>query len=126
MPTPVVFPYQRALDEFRREGREPPLLKRMSELISLLDLTTTLSSGLEGEEIVDAALLTVRGELQVARGALFVGDAEGAFRRRASRGLPGGSPERLELDPVPAEPVVAPEPVRARLGLELLCPVQKA
>ncbi|HEY7514370.1 MAG TPA: hypothetical protein VIC87_07830, partial [Vicinamibacteria bacterium] len=61
MLTPVVFPYQRALDEFRREGREPPLLKRMSELISLLDLTTTLSSGLAGEEILDAALLTVMG-----------------------------------------------------------------
>ena len=46
MEPPVVFQYQRALDEFRRAGREPPLLKRMSELISLLDLTTTLNSGL--------------------------------------------------------------------------------
>src|SRR5262249_52513199 len=110
MPTPVVFPYQRALDEFRREGREPPLLKRMSELISLLDLTTTLNSGLEGEEILDAALLTVMGELQVARGALFVRDPEGRFRRRASRGVAAGSRELLELDPVPTEPLAAPEP----------------
>ena len=29
MRAPVVFQYQQALDEFRREGREPPLLKRM-------------------------------------------------------------------------------------------------
>ena len=49
MSTPVVFQYQRALDQLRREGREPPLLKRMSELISLLDLTTTLGSGLSNE-----------------------------------------------------------------------------
>ena len=65
--TPVVYPYQQALDQFRREGREPPLLKRMSELISLLDLTTTLNSGLTSEEILNAALLIVMGELQVAK-----------------------------------------------------------
>ncbi len=47
--TPVVFQYQQALDEFRREGREPPLLKRMSELISLLDLSTTLGSSAQPE-----------------------------------------------------------------------------
>ena len=73
MTTPVVFQYQQALDAFRREGREPPLLKRMSELISLLDLSTTLGSTLSGAEILDAALLIVMGELQVSRGALFVG-----------------------------------------------------
>ena len=41
MEVPVVFQYQRALDDFRRAGEASPLLKRMSELISLLDLTTT-------------------------------------------------------------------------------------
>jgi phosphoserine phosphatase RsbU/P len=126
MLTPVVFPYQRALDEFRREGREPPLLKRMSELISLLDLTTTLSSGLAGEEILDAALLTVMGELQVARGALYVLHADGRYRRRASRGLPAGSPEVLEPDAVPAEPGPAEGAAKDALGLELVCPVSKA
>jgi phosphoserine phosphatase RsbU/P len=126
MHTPVVFPYQRALDEFRREGREPPLLKRMSELISLLDLTTTLSSGLAGEEILDAALLTVMGELQVGRGALFVRDADGSYRKRASRGLPAGSPAMLPADAVPAEAGRAEGPVRDALGLELVCPVSKA
>ena len=39
-PTPVVREYQQALDHFRRAGRKPSLLKRMSELVSLLDLTT--------------------------------------------------------------------------------------
>ena len=59
MSTPVVYQYQRALDAFRREGREPPLLKRMSELISLLDLTATLNSNLSARDIED--LLAKRG-----------------------------------------------------------------
>ena len=94
MTTPVVFQYQQALDEFRREGREPPLLKRMSELISLLDLSTTLGSTLSGAEILDAALLIVMGELQVSRGALYVAGEEGRYRRRAARGLPPGRRRR--------------------------------
>jgi sigma-B regulation protein RsbU (phosphoserine phosphatase) len=126
MLTPVVFPYQRALDEFRREGREPPLLKRMSELISLLDLTTTLSSGLAGEEILDAALLTVMGELQVGRGALYVREADGSYRKRASRGLPAGSPDVLPAEAVAAAAGRAEGPARDALGLELVCPVAKA
>ncbi len=87
MATPVVYQYQQALDAFRREGREDVLLKRMSELISLLDLTATLGSELAGSEILDAALLIVMGELQVSRGALYVRGPEGAYLPRAVRGL---------------------------------------
>ena len=72
MSTPVVFQYQQALDQFRREGREPPLLKRMSELISFLDLTATLNSTLSGKEILDAALLVVMGELDHHRAAAML------------------------------------------------------
>ena len=43
--SPGRLPVPAALDEFRRAGEASPLLKRMSELISLLDLTTTLNSG---------------------------------------------------------------------------------
>lgn len=111
---PVVFQYQQALDEFRREGREPPLLKRMSELISLLDLTTTLNSPLSGEEILDAALLIVLGELQASRGALLVRDEDGRFRVRASRGLLPGGPREC-----------GSEDEAAALGLSLVCPVEK-
>jgi sigma-B regulation protein RsbU (phosphoserine phosphatase) len=126
--TPVVFQYQQALDEFRREGREPPLLKRMSELISLLDLTTTLGSTLTGPEILDAALLIVMGELQVSRGALYVADGEGRFRRRAARGLPAGAPEtieRAEVEPGPFVPGPS-DPGLAEAGFALVCPVRKA
>ena len=80
MNAPVVFQYQRALDAFRREGGSSPLLKRMSELISLLDLTTTLNSSLSGAEILDAALLIVMGQLPATRGALFVRAEGGGYR----------------------------------------------
>ncbi len=111
---PVVFQYQQALDEFRREGREPPLLKRMSELISLLDLTTTLNSALSSEEILDAALLIVLGELQASRGALLVREDDGRFRVRASRGLPADGQREI-----------GSEAEAATLGLALTCPVKK-
>jgi sigma-B regulation protein RsbU (phosphoserine phosphatase) len=124
--TPVVFQYQRALDEFRREGREPPLLKRMSELISLLDLTTTLGSTLTGAEILDAALLIVMGELQVSRGALYVAEGEGRYARRASRGLDPKAPEVMERTSIEAGPF-APDPADPALaGFALVCPVRKA
>ena len=126
MSTPVVFQYQQALDEFRREGREPPLLKRMSELISLLDLTATLNSSLSGREILDAALLIVMGELQVSRGALFVRDPDGGFRLRSARGLPPGSPSVIELEDVPERPTEPAPPILGELGLALVCPVRKA
>ena len=54
----------------------------MSELISLLDLTTTLGSKLSAGEILDAALLIVMGELQVSRGALFVREPDGSYLPR--------------------------------------------
>jgi len=71
---PAVFEYQRALEAFRRGHSDASaVLKSMSELISLLDLTTTLSSGSSTGEILDAALLTVLGELAATRGVLLSG-----------------------------------------------------
>lgn len=127
---PVVFQYQRALDEFRREGHEPPLLKRMSELISLLDLTTTLNSALSSEEILDAALLIVLGELQASRGCLLVREEDGRFAMRAARGLPAGAPVHAPLPGSPPSDIVVRDSglhaeAFAAYGLELLCPVEK-
>ncbi|HWX24466.1 MAG TPA: hypothetical protein VN083_05460, partial [Vicinamibacteria bacterium] len=125
---PVVYQYQRALDEFRREGREPPLLKRMSELISLLDFTTTLNSPLSREEILEAALLIVMGELQAGKGGLFVRSAAGPFEVRATRGaLPKGPMAGLEE--LSGEAVILASGPQgqtvAALGLDVLCPVTK-
>ncbi|MFN8093027.1 MAG: SpoIIE family protein phosphatase [Vicinamibacteria bacterium] len=128
MTTPVVYQYQQALDEFRREGREPPLLKRMSELISLLDLTTTLGSSLSGGEILDAALLIVMGELQVSRGGVWVAAGEGRFARRAARGLPEGAAAHVTHrggEEAPFEPP-PDEAGWAAAGVTLACPVRRA
>ena len=131
MNTPVVFQYQRALDAFRREGGSSPLLKRMSELISLLDLTTTLNSSLSGAEILEAALLIVMGELQTSRGVLFVRAESGGYRVQAARGLPAGAPTQVELTGVRGPDVVfrgsgALASVFETAGLEVLCPILKA
>jgi sigma-B regulation protein RsbU (phosphoserine phosphatase) len=122
-----VSPYQQALDRFRREGRELPLLRRMSELISLLDLTTTLSSGLGSDEILGAALRIVMEELDVERGVLFVRDEDGRFAVRAAHSLPPGAPSTLGPG-APLDDLTAPEPTddaRVRHGLVLLCPIHR-
>src|SRR5438309_12070896 len=106
METPVVFQYQEALHAFRGQGVSDVLLKRMSELISLLDLTTTLSAGLARDEILDAALLIVMGELRAGRGCFLVRDPSGSYRVRASRGLPSSAPSSVELGSLTAEAVV--------------------
>ncbi len=126
---PAVFQYQRALDEFRRAGEASPLLKRMSELISLLDLTTTLSSPLSGQQILDSALLIVMGELGVGRGGLYVRDGDVGFVRRAARGLPRDAPEQIALE-VGAEDVVlsasVPNADLQASGLQIACAIRKA
>jgi phosphoserine phosphatase RsbU/P len=102
----------------------------MSELISLLDLTTTLSTGLSNEEILDAALLIVMGELQVSRGCLLVRVEGQGFALRASRGLPAGAPSQVPAPALDADSVVTrprgPEaPLFEAFGLEVLCPIRK-
>ncbi|HEY6549549.1 MAG TPA: SpoIIE family protein phosphatase [Vicinamibacteria bacterium] len=128
MLTPVVYQYQQALDAFRREGREGVLLKRMSELISLLDLTATLGSDMAGAEILEAALLIVMGELQASRGALYVREADGSYLPRAVRGARGIGPLRPE-GAMPAVPVRKGEAgfqaPPGDAGFEVLCPIRR-
>jgi sigma-B regulation protein RsbU (phosphoserine phosphatase) len=130
MDLPVVFQYQQALDAFRRAGEASPLMKRMSELISLLDLTTTLSSSLSREEILDAALLIVLGELQARRGCLLVQDGPDVFRMRAARGMPPEAPPAVTLPGLSVEGVLTRDAGQhadafAALGIDILCPVVK-
>ena len=126
---PVVGHYQKALDEFRHAGGDPALLKRMSELISLLDLST-LSGSLSGGRILEAALLVAMGELQSAGGALFVRSDEGVFERKVSRGRPDQGPQRLPSGLFDDNRVVFRgsgrlDPALERSDLALLCPVLK-
>ena len=124
---PVVFQYQRALDDFRRAGEASPLLKRMSELISLLDLTTTLNSPLSRNDILDAALLIVMGELQASRGCFLVRGDGDDYDVVAWRGLAADAPRRIDVprfdDEVTARGSGPHQEALAALGLELLCAV---
>ncbi len=132
MELPLVFRYQQALTEFR-EGRQAPdvLLKRMSELIALLDLTSSLGTQLSGAEILDAILLTTMGELGAASGGIFVRRDGGLHELRVARGL-GRDVSRLPAldDALCAGGVVTRASGRgaevlAATGLELLCPVER-
>jgi sigma-B regulation protein RsbU (phosphoserine phosphatase) len=122
-----IQPYRQALEQLRREGEQAPLAKRLSELISLLELTTTLNSGAASEELLAAALRIVMAELQVERGALFVRGEDGTLVLRAGHGLPAGAPATLALDAPLAEPTVTgpSDEARVRHGLELLCPIER-
>jgi sigma-B regulation protein RsbU (phosphoserine phosphatase) len=132
MDAPVALLYQRALDDFRGGRGEPAALqKRMSELISLLDFTTTLGSSLTREEILDTALLVVLGELGASRGALFVRGADDLYRLRAARGLPeagesGGPLRAPDLHEVRFRSTEEGSAAFAAYGLELLCPILRA
>jgi sigma-B regulation protein RsbU (phosphoserine phosphatase) len=125
-PPPVVFPYQQALDEFRRAGEARPLLKRMSELISLLDLTTALGAPARGD-VTEAALLVVMGEMQAARGCLILRRPGGGYEVAASRGLPAGA--RPAFDGAWSGTGIVSrgdgpfDGELSALGLEIVCPV---
>ncbi len=123
---PAVAPYQRALDAYRRGGDFGPALeKRISELISLLDLSTTLSSSLSGGEILDAALLIVMGELGASRGAILV-RSDDRFELRAQRGCNLSSTTTLRETDLPEEDVTFGARALVELpGLEALCLVRK-
>lgn len=123
---PAVSQYQRALDAYRR-GADPgtALEKRMSELISLLDLSTTLSSSLSGGEILDAALLIVMGELQAVRGCVLV-RSEDRFEPRAQRGFTV-PPAAVGEEDLPQEDVTFGHAgVLGLPGLGAVCLVRKA
>jgi sigma-B regulation protein RsbU (phosphoserine phosphatase) len=122
--TEPVEPYQRALEQLRREGGEGPLVKRMSELISLLELATT-SSSRPAEEIPEAVFRMAMAELGARSGALFVSNGDAGFGIRASHGLPSGAPSTLRFETPPEElTAVGPEEeAQVRHGLVLLCPI---
>jgi hypothetical protein len=122
-----VHAYRQALDQFRGEGREAPFLDRMSELVSLHELTTTLGSGLASEETLDAALLIVMRELQVERGAFFVLREDGSLALRASQGLPPGVTSAPAFA-APRDDITAVGPgdeAHDRQGLVLLVPIHR-
>jgi len=125
---PVVQKCREELESLRREGREPALVARLSQLLSLLDLTTRLGWTQSGDEIPDAALAFVMGEMAVSGGALYLTGGGRSFERRALRGLGGAAPERLELpeDLSEAGLPIGETKALVQAGVAVVCPVQKA
>jgi sigma-B regulation protein RsbU (phosphoserine phosphatase) len=125
---PVVQKCREELESLRREGREPALVARLSQLLSLLDLTTRLGWTPSGGEIPDAALAFVMGEMAVSGGVLYLTGGGRSFERRALRALTGPAPERLELpdDLRGATPPGGETKALGRAGVAVVCPVQKA
>jgi hypothetical protein len=66
---PVVQKCREELEALRREGREPALVARLSQLVALHDFATRLVWTARGDEIPDAVLGFVMGELDVASGS---------------------------------------------------------
>jgi sigma-B regulation protein RsbU (phosphoserine phosphatase) len=125
---PVVQKCREELESLRREGREPALVARLSQLLSLLDLTTRLGWTRSGDEIPDAALAFVIGEMEVSGGALYLTSGGRCFERRAARGLRAAAPDQLELRADLAGAAVAGGETQAlaEAGIAVVCPVQKA
>jgi sigma-B regulation protein RsbU (phosphoserine phosphatase) len=128
-PSAPVDPYRQALERFRSEGTQSPdLLKRLSELIGLVELASGLGPECAGAEGLEAVLRIVRAELGLERAALFVRSEDGRFALRASSALPPGAPPSLSDADAPDEPrVLGPaDEVRVRHGLELLWPIGRS
>jgi sigma-B regulation protein RsbU (phosphoserine phosphatase) len=125
---PVVQSCREELEALRREGREPALVARLAQLMALLDLGTRLGWTAGGDEIADAALGFLMGELDVARGVLYVVVGDAPLERRAVRGMAAPPSAQLER---PQDLASARAPQRSetelvRAGLAVICPVQKA
>ena len=128
MTIPVVQKCREELEVLRREGREPALVSHLSQLVTLLDFTTRLGWTASGDEVPDAALGFLMGEMEVAAGALYLTCGEPLFERRAARGLARPLPERIELrQELQGAGVPSGETMPlAQAGLAILCPVHKA
>jgi sigma-B regulation protein RsbU (phosphoserine phosphatase) len=124
---PVVQKCREELETLRREGREPVLVSRLSQILSLLDLTTRLGWTASGDEIPEAALGFVMGELAIDRGGLYLTARERRFELRAARGgAPLPAHVELPLDLSGAGPPGGATAALGGAGMETVCPVHKA
>lgn len=83
---PLSFRYQKALAPLTGLSEDASVGKRLSELLALLDFSTTLNRSLELSEILDLVLLVVIGETQASWASIALKGDEGLFRFMARRG----------------------------------------
>ncbi len=128
MTLPVVQRCREELLALDREGREPALHAQLSQLVSLLDFATRLVWTSRGDDVPDAVLGFVMGELQASAGVVYVASEKRGFERRVARGLVGEAPATVTPRPGATQAFV-PGPEEAELeraGIVILCPVLRA
>ncbi|HEY8232015.1 MAG TPA: SpoIIE family protein phosphatase [Vicinamibacteria bacterium] len=128
MTLPVVQKCREELLALDREGREPALHARLSQLVSLLDFATRLVWTARGDEVPDAVLGFVMGELQASAGVVYVASGKRGFERRAARGLVHPAPEVVTPRAGATHAFVpgAQEAELEQAGIAMLCPVLRA
>ena len=83
---PLSFRYQKALAPLAGLSEDASVGKRLSELLALLDFSTTLNRSLELSEILDLVLLVAIGETQASWASIALNGDDGLFRFMARRG----------------------------------------
>ncbi len=128
MTLPVVQKCREELLALDREGREPALHARLSQLVSLLDFATRLVWTARGDDVPEAVLGFVLGELGASSGVVYVVSQARGFERRAARGLTCPVPDAV-TPRAGATHAFAPGAAEAGLaaaGIVVLCPVLRA
>ena len=96
---PLSFRYQKALAPLARISKDASVGKRLSELLTLLDFSTTLNRSLELSEILDIVLLAAMGETRAVWAAIALREEDGFMRFVAGRGTSApGRDERFGAD----------------------------
>ena len=134
---PLSFRYQKALAPLTGLSEDASVGKRLSELLTLLDFSTTLNRSLELSEILDLVLLVAIGETQASWACIALKGDDGLFRFMARRGAstpqkdaPGFAAEGaegLERSARPDDPTLAPDCVELirLLKADLVTPLRK-
>lgn len=124
---PLSFRYQEALAPLARLSEDASVRKRLSELLTLLDFSTTLNRSLELSEILDLVVFAAMGETRAAWAAIALREQDGSMRFAVRRGASApGRPGELGES---AEPGAPPEGIVERFradGVQELSGVRAA
>jgi sigma-B regulation protein RsbU (phosphoserine phosphatase) len=135
-PLPLSYRYQQALVPLVRRLNDPALAKRLSELLALVDFSTTLNRSLDLGEILDLVLFIAMGETAANWAALALVAEGGGLRlsaRRGARGvrlpescaLPSAGDSRGSLAPGDPSLGAAEAELLAQWSAALLVPLRK-
>jgi sigma-B regulation protein RsbU (phosphoserine phosphatase) len=86
-PPSLSYRYQQSLGPLARGAADPRLAKRLSELLSLLDFSSTLNRSLELSEKLDLVLLVAMGETAASWAAVALRGDDDQLRVVARRGI---------------------------------------